>query len=34
MCSEVGVRWLPACKDVSLEAEERLPLEAVTEQCD
>jgi hypothetical protein len=31
---EVGVRWSPGCKDVSPEAEERPPLEAVTEQRD
>jgi hypothetical protein len=28
------VRWLQACKDVSSEAEERLPLDAITKQCD
>jgi hypothetical protein len=33
-CSEVGVRWPPACTDVSSEAEERPPLEALTEQRD
>jgi hypothetical protein len=27
-----GVRWSPACKDVSPEAEERLPFEVVAEQ--
>jgi hypothetical protein len=27
---EVGVRWSQACEDVSSEAEERPPLEAVT----
>jgi hypothetical protein len=32
--SEVGVRFSPACKDVTPEAEERPPLEAVTEQRD
>jgi hypothetical protein len=31
---EVGVRWSLACKDVSLEAEERPPLETVTKQHD
>jgi hypothetical protein len=31
---EVGVRWSPACKDVSPEAEEHSPLEAVTKQND
>jgi hypothetical protein len=30
----VGARWSPACKDMSPEAEGRLPLEAVTEQRD
>jgi hypothetical protein len=30
--SKVGVRWSPAYKDVSREAEERPPLEALTEQ--
>jgi hypothetical protein len=34
MSSEVGVRWSPASKDVSPEAEERPPMEAVTEQRD
>jgi hypothetical protein len=29
---EVGVRWSPACEDVSPEAEERPLLEAVTKQ--
>jgi hypothetical protein len=32
--SEVGVKWLQACEVVSSEAEEPLPLEAVTKQCD
>jgi hypothetical protein len=32
--SEVGVRWSPAWKDVSPEADEHPPLEAVTEQRD
>jgi hypothetical protein len=32
--SEVAVRWSPACKDMSSEAEERPSLEAVTEQRD
>jgi hypothetical protein len=31
---EVGIGWSPACKDMSPEAEKRLPLEAVTEQRD
>jgi hypothetical protein len=31
---EVDVRLSPACEDVSPEAEERPPLEAVTEQRD
>jgi hypothetical protein len=31
---EVGVRQSPACKDVSQEAEELHPLEAVTKQRD
>jgi hypothetical protein len=32
--NEVGVRWSPACQEVSPEAEERPLLEAVTKQCD
>jgi hypothetical protein len=32
--SAVGVRWSPVCEGVSPEAEERQPLEAVTEQRD
>jgi hypothetical protein len=32
--SEFGVRWSPVCKNVSPEAEELPPLEAVTEQRD
>jgi hypothetical protein len=31
---EVGMRWSPACEDVSPEAEERPPLEAYTKQLD
>jgi hypothetical protein len=31
---EFGVRWSPACEDVSPEAEERPPFEAVTKQRD
>jgi hypothetical protein len=31
---EVGVRWSAACKNVSSDAEERPPLEAVTKQRD
>jgi hypothetical protein len=31
---EVSVRWSQACEDVSPEADERPPLEAVTEQRD
>jgi hypothetical protein len=31
---DVGVGWSPARKDASPEAEERPPLEAVTEQRD
>jgi hypothetical protein len=30
---EVGVRWPPACQDMSLEAEEHPLLEDVTKQC-
>jgi hypothetical protein len=30
--SRVGVRWPPACEDLSSGTEERPPLEAVTEQ--
>jgi hypothetical protein len=31
---EVDVRWTPPCKDVSPEAEECLPLQGTTKQCD
>jgi hypothetical protein len=31
---EVGVRWSPACENVSLETEESPPLEVVTKQHD
>jgi hypothetical protein len=31
---EFGVRWPPACEDLSLGAEERLRLENVTKQRD
>jgi hypothetical protein len=30
---EVGVRWLPACEEVSPEAEEHPLLEAITKQA-
>jgi hypothetical protein len=30
---EVGVRWLSGCKDMSLQAEECLLLEATTKEC-
>jgi hypothetical protein len=34
VCSEVAVIRSPACKDVSPDAEEHPPLEAVTQQRD